>query len=59
MTLDVDGALGEDRKLFETECITVNPKDDHGRTVLFLDRIKTVPPFGTRDAAVRFCFVLS
>jgi hypothetical protein len=53
MTLDHNGALADDRKLLDSGFLSVHPNDERGRTVLAIDRIKVVPPFATRDAAVR------
>jgi hypothetical protein len=52
MTLDDDGALAEDRGLLQSGFLAVHPKDENGRTVLSVDRIKAVLPFASRDAAV-------
>ena len=46
------GALGNDIKLLESGFLTVHGKDERGRTVFCIDRIKATPPFATRDAAV-------
>lgn len=51
----------EDKTLLETGFLAVHPKDEHGRTVLFMDRIKAVAsPLATRDATVSLvCLIMS
>jgi len=46
------GALGDEINLLESGFLAVHSKDERGRTVLCIDRIKATPPFATRDAAV-------
>lgn len=50
--MSMTGAMAQDRDLFESGFIAVHHYDDHGRTVLFIDRVRAVPSFATRDATV-------
>ena len=50
--MTLTGALGNDLPLFESGLIAVHPVDESGRTVLFVDRIRAIPPLASRDATV-------
>lgn len=50
--MTLSGALADDKQLFESGLIAVHSRDNNGRTVLFVDRIRAIPPLATRDATV-------
>ena len=50
--MSLTGAMAQDKDLFESGFIAVHPNDDNGRTVIFVDRIRAIPPFATRDETV-------
>lgn len=50
--MSLTGAMAQDKDLFESGFIAVHPNDENGRTVVFVDRIRAIPPFATRDATV-------
>jgi len=50
--MNLSGAMDEDRELFESGLVAIHPKDDFGRVVLFVDRIRAILPLATRDATV-------
>lgn len=52
LPMTLSGALAEDRSLFETGFLAIHPKDARGRNVLFIDRIRAVPPLASRNASV-------
>ncbi len=53
--MTLSGAIADDKELFESGFVAIHQKDENGRTVLFIDRIRVVPPSATRDPAVRQC----
>jgi hypothetical protein len=54
LPLTLSGALREDLEIIESGILAILPNDAKGRGVLFLDRIRAVPPLATRDAVVSY-----
>jgi hypothetical protein len=54
MVMADGGALREeDFSIVEKDIVGILPNDEHGRGVLYYDRIRAVPPLASRDGVVR------
>jgi hypothetical protein len=42
----------EDLRIIESDIIAILPNDEHGRGVLYYDRIRAVPPLASRNGVV-------
>lgn len=58
LPMSMTGAMAQDKDLFESGFIAIHHNDDHGRTVLFIDRVRAIPSFATRDATLRCLFFM-
>ena len=59
LPLTMTGALAQDVEVIEAGIYAILPKDQKGRRgVLFLDRIRAIPPLAPREAVVSIIVIL-
>jgi hypothetical protein len=58
LPLTMTGALAQDVEVIAAGIYQILPKDQKGRGVLFLDRIRAIPPLASREAVVSIMVVL-